>query len=115
MMCEEYLQDFYNHKLLIDASYATKEELTKLSEATKKRWSSGHLLPSIDLSNRAIYLHCYAYNEGVNSIRMSIFPTETGGERSNPMPYVSIREFLEGEITPIKVNEEDIENLFENS
>ena len=101
------LEEFLNHKLMINTKGATIEDLKELDKIINLPWASGQRL--------------YEIYTDTSEDRFIMISTQGGRivfsyisdlrERNENMPYVSYAEFIE-EHKEINVSTEELENLF---
>ena len=100
------LEDFLNHKLLINIKGATVEELRKLDELIGVCYISGNKIytrPSKD----DMYLHCRTSIANTKFISFSLGSIDVFDDNKH-IPYIMYYELL----NDIKISPNEIESLF---
>jgi len=99
------LEEFMKHKLLIDISGATVNELKELDRIINMPYLSGdRIYEKYINANKTMYLH-----HRIGKVGLSFSKTPNDAYDNNkPMPYVHYSELLH----EIKISPEEIESLF---
>lgn len=97
------LEEFLNHKLLINIQGASIDELKKLDKIINMPYRSGDRLYE-KYVGEARYLH---HRVGTDGLSFSSVPVDAF-DNFKPMPYVDYFEILHD----IKISSEEIESLF---
>ena len=102
----EILKDFYTHKLLIDITGASKEELDELESVIDCKYVDNCHLSSHMPANpsKPLYLHCREKEKGVTR---SDYPKDYATER--PIEYINYMDLIGKDIN---ISEEEIEKLY---
>lgn len=104
-----YLEQFYKHKLLINITKASFEELKLLGSILDRRYTDGDgLEEALYRHNREYYLHCRS--NGQDSLSYSSKPIDIFAYNRD-MPFIDYRVILD-EYNNIQLNEEEINNIY---